>query len=319
MSRYVLLRLLDTFFRRWWLFLLPVVVLGAAGVMSVAGTKNEYQSAGTLSVASETLIASLTQSNVNYGYRTPADVTSSSINQLMQTGEFIKTIASTAGLATSLDTGALTIDEIRGAISVSAAGDNLVHVSATFANPEVAYRLAQATIDAFKQSVIDNDVSDSQTALDFFSQRTVELQAAVDTAQQNLETYLSEHAAQLDGSYTTQDQLRIEQLRTELTNAQDKLTANQNSIDAANLQMAQSTASINQRLQVIDVPERPVAREPKLKKMAMSMAMFLVLGGLLSLGALVIAAALDRSVRFPSDVQQRLGVPLIGAVPRARR
>jgi capsular polysaccharide biosynthesis protein len=52
--------------------------------------------------------------------------------------------------------------------------------------------------------------------------------------------------------------------------------------------------------------------------MVTSVALFLFLGGLLSAGALILTAALDRTIRFPSDTEARLGVSTIAAVPHVR-
>ena len=44
MSRSLMLRLLESFFRRWYLYLVPVVLLGILGFLSVSGTKSKFQS-----------------------------------------------------------------------------------------------------------------------------------------------------------------------------------------------------------------------------------------------------------------------------------
>ena len=63
MSRPFVLRLLETFFRRWWLYMLPAVLLVAVGAQSVVTAKKEYVSKGVLYVESETLLSKLTGSD----------------------------------------------------------------------------------------------------------------------------------------------------------------------------------------------------------------------------------------------------------------
>ena len=64
MSRSFALRLLETFFRRWFLCLLPALLLIGVGVESVATAQSKYVSKGVLYVESETLLSKLfTQTN----------------------------------------------------------------------------------------------------------------------------------------------------------------------------------------------------------------------------------------------------------------
>ena len=59
-SRQFLFRLLETFFRRWVLYLVPIVVFLGLGFMSVSNTKDVYVSTGVIYVDDETLLAALT-------------------------------------------------------------------------------------------------------------------------------------------------------------------------------------------------------------------------------------------------------------------
>ena len=60
MSRSFALRLLETFFRRWWLCLIPVVLLTGFGVASATSAKSQYFSQGVIYVESQTLLSKLT-------------------------------------------------------------------------------------------------------------------------------------------------------------------------------------------------------------------------------------------------------------------
>jgi uncharacterized protein involved in exopolysaccharide biosynthesis len=319
LSRYVVLRLLDGFFRRWWLLIVPIILFAAIGAASAAGIKSEYQAVGTINSASQTVLSTINSSNPNFGYRTPADVTSSDINQMLNTGEFIRKLAATAGLSTALESGVITADQIRSSVNVSASGQNLVRVAATFGEPQVAQALAQATIDTYIQSQIDTAVSGSDVAIQVFTGLVQSYQTDVDAAQAAFDSYVTEHPTQLDGSYTAADNVQITRLQATLTAAQNKLDDAQSKLDDANLNKAQAQTAITQQLQIIDSPELPFSRQPKVKKMAVTLVMFVAIGGLLSLGALVLTASTDRTLRFPADVQQRLGVPAIAAVPLVRR
>src|SRR4051812_28407061 len=90
-SRSLLLRLLENFFRRWYLYLIPIVLLAALGVMQVSGKKKAFQSVGTFNVESSTVLSSLSgQTDQNFGWDTPAGATSKRIGSMFQTDQFIK-------------------------------------------------------------------------------------------------------------------------------------------------------------------------------------------------------------------------------------
>ena len=90
-TRRLILNLLEAFFRRPWLFLLPIVISVAWGVSSGAGTPTEYRSVGTISATSESLLGDLTQapSNQTFSYESPATVTARNVNELLRTNEFL--------------------------------------------------------------------------------------------------------------------------------------------------------------------------------------------------------------------------------------
>jgi capsular polysaccharide biosynthesis protein len=78
-------------------------------------------------------------------------------------------------------------------------------------------------------------------------------------------------------------------------------------------------AVVEQRIRVLDEPEAPAAAEGRMKKAVLTVAVFFVLGVLLSLGSVVLAASLDRTVRVPNDITARFGVDVLAVVPNATR
>ena len=71
MNKRVLRRLLETFFRRWWLYLLPLVLFVGVGVLKGARSTSGYESVGTVDVSSSTVLSQLTPSvrGDNFGYQ----------------------------------------------------------------------------------------------------------------------------------------------------------------------------------------------------------------------------------------------------------
>ena len=145
-------RLLETFFRRWWLYLVPVVLLAGFGFMSVSGASPKFQATGTLNVETATVLSSLsdTQNNGgNVGFDTPAQTTAKKINSLLGTDQFMGKVVTAAGLDQAVKSGVLTYNKLRSSVGAGDAGQTFVKVTATMANPTDAQNLATATINSF--------------------------------------------------------------------------------------------------------------------------------------------------------------------------
>lgn len=320
MSKYGLLRLLDRFFQRWWVILLPVALLAALGVTAAAGSSSEYRAVGTINVASDTLLSSITSvGTVSFGFDSPAGATTSKLGELLSTGEFMKSVADIAGLKSAVETGTVTVDSLRSSISASPSGNNLVRITVVHENPEVAYRLATATVDAFKQWVVDSELSDSEVAQQVLSDRAAAHGQVLTEAQNALAAYQTEHPAMLNGVYAVEDQIEIDRLRVTVAAAQTRVDETASQLETTELAMQQAQTEIDQRLQLLDAPERPTSPEPRRAEMAKTFAMFVAIGALLSAAILVVSTAMDRTVRFAGEARDQLGLPILGAIPRTRK
>lgn len=321
MNRQVVLRLLDTFFRHFWLYLLPVVALGAVGVWAATSTQNSYQSFGTMRIETNALVGELTgiQSDPGFGWLTPAAATAEAFNALLRTETFVDDVASAAGLEEAIENGTITTAEIRGSLAIYPDGARLVKVQASNRQPDVTYRLANAAMAAYISAVVENEASDSRVAVEFLQQKLPDYRAAVAAAEEAFRTWLAEHPPPEDGSERPEDELvEVGRLQGAIDGRQLRLTEAQQNIEQAELAVEQSSAEVQQRLQVIDPPQEPTAPQPKMKKAVMTVAMALVVGCFLAVAGVVIGTILDRTIRFPGDVKERLGVRMLAVVPRTR-
>jgi uncharacterized protein involved in exopolysaccharide biosynthesis len=318
-SRNLLSRLLETFFRRWWLYLVPLVLLGIVGAMSVAKTKSAYKSFGTFNVETSTVLSNLS-GNTDQGLtvQSPATETSNRLNSLLQTDQYIKDIVADAKLTEAVKSGALTLSDVRKSITTSPNGSNLVTVVAASRDPVVAQKLAAATIDAYVQSQIDTDASQSTAAVQFFDQLLKSDQVSLDQANQALTSYLAAHPSPVVGTRPDDEASEIARLNAAVTAAQNEYNNTLGKSQDAQLSTAQTKADVGQRLRVVDAPQVPLAPQAKLKKSILTFATFLILGLLLSGGAVVLATVLDHSLRSADDVEQRLGMRTLAVVPDVR-
>ena len=93
-------RLGECFFRRWYVFLIPIVLLAVLGVMQAKDLAKSYRAVGKVNVASSTLLTDITSVNTpSFGYETPAGKTARDLNQRLGTDTFATEVAMNAGFS----------------------------------------------------------------------------------------------------------------------------------------------------------------------------------------------------------------------------
>jgi hypothetical protein len=316
-TRRLILNLLEAFFRRPWLFLLPIVIAVAWGVSSGASTPTEYRSVGTISATRESLLGDLTQApnNQSFSYETPATVTARNVNELLRTNEFLTEVVERAGIEAPEGSTNFLYPIIRQSVAAFADGENLVRIGATTDQAEQSQRLAAATLEAYVQWQIDSDVAESTRAEEFFTQMVDETALAVTAARDELRAYLVENPVDQEINRPLEQTLDIEQLRAVLTRAEEQNQAALDKREEARLATAQATEVVQQRLQVVDDPAVPPYPEPRLRKAITTVVIYGVLGTLIALTLLVVSALMDRSIRIPEDIEANNGLAVLAVVP----
>jgi len=317
MNKRVVRRLLDTFFRRRWLYLTPVILFTLLGIASFFRSGSGYQSVGVIDVANGTVLSELTslKGDQKFGFETPSASTAKAMTSLIGTDNFVDSIAKAAGVTGALQRGELSPVALRSAIAVTTDGDNLVQISATTNNPELSSRLAQGTIDSFMEYVVSGDEAESTAAEKFFNAQLKAYQSQLEQAQTALRDYATTHPGGPQDLRPLDEQVEIERLKSAVQSAQDTFTAAQQKSDEARLASEQSRSDVAQQLRVIDKPKVPTAPMPRLIKGVITVVLFMFVGGFLSVGAVVVASALDRSLRSAEDVEQLLDLPVLAVVP----
>jgi uncharacterized protein involved in exopolysaccharide biosynthesis len=321
LTRRVMLNILEAFFRRPWLHLMPLILLCALGAASVLSMTPQYRSVGTLNATGESLLNDLTEAANTPGltFDPPAVVTARQINQLLTTDFFLTKVAQAAGLGTAIDNGTLLKVQIRDYTGASADGDNLVRVGSTSRDPELSERLAKATMTSYVDWVVESEVSESTGSADFLAQQVSETEADVDAAWNDVQQYLLDHPLAENEDAPLAERLPLQRLRDVLNRAEDRHDQALNSRDAAELATAQARVVVQQRLQTVDAPEIPPSPEPRLRKAALTLFLFAAVGAVLSLALVVMTATLDRTIRVPNDITAKFGLDVLAVVPDKRR
>jgi hypothetical protein len=314
-----LTRSLETFFAHWLLFLVPFMLIGAFGVYSASGASDEYKSTGTLSVSYQSFLGQLTQLRTSdFSYETPSSRTSRQFNELMQTDGFARSVIDRA--STDLPPVAnLPLVNFRAMVSAVSSGDSLMQVVGVADNPVLANVLVRSAVASFSEWVTDTEISASDAAVSFYEDQLSAYQDNVAATDAELAAYLVAHPPPEDTSEPrdVSEQLEIERLNADLRRVQDLYYAAVDKRDAAQLATTQSSVDVQQRLRVVDQPSLPTVPEAGFRTVVIKSMIFIVLGALVSLGAVALMSVLDRSVHSVSDLE-RLGASPIAVVPRVK-
>lgn len=320
MTRSVLIRLLETFFRRWWLYLLPVVVIVGFGFVTVSSSNPTYRSAGVITVNSDTLLSNLADVSIDdpFTFETPASVTSRRINDLLGSTGFAVSVAEQAGLSQSMATGIVLLADVRSQVRAAPVGDSLVSITATTEDPEMSFRLANSAIEAFIALIVENDLSQSLSAAEFYDDLSAGYRESLVEAGQTLDDYVRANPEPVVGDRPVEEQNAIARLEAAESLAQEQFATAVAKAEDARLVAEQTQLDIDQRIGIVDAPEMPLAAEPRLRRMLLSIMLFVAIGTIVLAAMVAIATALDRSVRDRDDIESRFEPPVLGLIPIER-
>jgi capsular polysaccharide biosynthesis protein len=314
-GRVFALRMAESFFRRWPLYVLPIVLFAGLGALKAKDIPKTYLSVGSVNVSSSTFLSDLTSVRTpDVGYETPATKTARDINERMGSDAFAKQVGVTAGLGTALSTGQVTLDYVRTHVSAAAAGDTLLRVSSTTDSAEQSQRLAAALISSYTAYVISVTVASSNAVTLFYQEQIKKDNATLTTAQADLIDWTKANKVPPSGR-SEADEITLKGLQDAVTTAQTAVASDQSNLDQASLQVRSAQADIGQRLSIADQPTVPNGPQPTRMKQAFTLAIFGLLGLLVVSVALILAGLLDHAVRSPEDISEACGLEVVATIP----
>ena len=165
MVRLVILRILESYFRHRWLYLLPIILMwGVAGIAVFRAPS--YLAHGIMYVEQENVLLPSIPSLDTNSWETRADQTSHEISDLLQTDAFIRAVIQGTDLEKDMAEGnvvaAQTMQDARDYIWADAPGRNQVRVAATHTDPQIAYQLVDATIENYTLWKINANLVESE-------------------------------------------------------------------------------------------------------------------------------------------------------------
>ncbi|MCB9135438.1 MAG: lipopolysaccharide biosynthesis protein [Anaerolineales bacterium] len=320
MIRLVLLRILESYFRHRWIYLLPPILLVFAGVSYLLLQEPAFLAKGVLFVQQESFIAQLTSvRDVGFTWNSPAQEVATEFTDLMKTDAFARAIIQKTNLESSMSNGPEVVqdilDEVRKDVWAVPQGQNQVLFNASYTDPEVTSQLVSASINNFIEWKTNSERVDSETALEFFQDLSNTYQEEYDAAREALVNYLIAHPEPLRGNRPDQEQLEIDQLQSDLQTVEARYSRALDNVENARLSLAQIESNANQTYILIDAPVTPDKPEISRKSMAITLAIFGVVGVLLSLIGIGSSTLVNRSFMFPVDVVNLTGLPVLSSFP----
>lgn len=321
MIRLIVLRILESYFRHRWAYLLPILLMAMLGVVFVFITKPTYTAEGVLYVKTESYLATLTSagnSNASW-WSTPSQVVEQEITELLKTDAFIRAIIQKTDLEEEMSGGSSAVSELisstRENVWPTTLGDNQIQVSAVHENPAVSFQMVNAVIEGYLQWRVNADLAESEVAQAFFADLIETYSADLTAARTEMRTFLDAHPAPTRGDRPANEVLEIERLQAEIDLAASRYATALDKEEETRLSMAQIESEARQTYFLIDAPVIPERPDTSFRKLVLSGGIFVVLGVLLSGGLVVGASLIDRSFRFPVDVIHRLELPVLTMIP----
>ena len=316
-------RLADNFFRRWWLFLIPVLVMGVLGVRQASNTLELYRTTATLSVSTNPLLPDQPVRGAEVGvWETLAGASARTINERLGTDAFVASVAERAGFGDMATAGPEPLSIVRSSVWASTSGDSLVRVNATWGDPQTAHNLVVATIDEYRLFLGDTVARAATSAEEFWTERLDQVRADRDAAEQDMLGYIAGLPALEDGDdYPVTVQVEVNRLSGRLEALEAEVSSVEEQIDTAVLTRTQQTASAGESFAVIDPPRVPGAPDSTLVERAMTVLAFILMGLVISIAAIVVTTVLDRTISSPleiSAIPSVAQVVTVAAAPKRR-
>ncbi len=316
MLRLAVLRLLESYFRHRWLYLLPFAFLTVLGIAYIVLKSPEYQASGVVFVQQETLLSSLSGvAPDGFAWVTASDASASELNELLQTDSFIRAVISQTDLEDEMDQGRevvkKTIELVRKSVTVRSIGSNQVLITASHKDANVVFQLVNAVVENHIQWQTNASMNESVSAQEFFADLILKYRADLENAQNELDDYLITHPEPIRGQRTEVEMLAIARLQSQVDLATERYSSALNKEEDARLVLTQVESNIRQTYFLVDAPTIPEETETSKLDLVVILLVFMIAGGILSAVSIIGGTLLDQTFRFTYDVEHLLGLPVL--------
>ena len=321
MLRLIILRILESYFRRPLLNLLPFIILTGVGIAFAATKEDIYMSHGGISVQGDSItqeVLGTADEGFVWGLTTSEQAVAE-FNELFASDSIVRAIIQKTALEEDFNDPEIDPDDVfkqvREDVWATTIGENNFAVSAKSEYPEVSKQLVDATIDTFLNWNVSLGLSEAQANLDFWNEQVDKEKTSYDNAQAELAGFLTAFPEPVRGSRPEVEQLEIDRLKAVADDAAARYNEARDNSNFAQLNYKQSETAVFQRYLIIDAPRVPDEPETSLTQLVVTVAIFGIIGAILGLLGVFGGAFLDRTFRYPVDVRESLELPVLSVLP----
>ncbi|HMC09184.1 MAG TPA: hypothetical protein VKL22_07680 [Actinomycetota bacterium] len=308
-------RYLQAFFRHPILLSAPIIIALVVGIGYEAKQPRKWVAWATVwcdsPVPNDSTVFSTTS-------QPPSGGQAAVFTELLQTHAFQASVGAHSPWASYLASHSQADDDrvlgrIVGSISVSTPGPHVLAISASGATPEQAAQLATAVTTQYISGVVGTEQTRAQALVGYYQQEVDATQKELAAAQAKLNDWLRANPVGAAGSVSD---LTGTQLAAAVAVAQQRYDDAAANRTRAGLSL--TTAPEAGGLRVIDQPTVPQFPKSRKKQLIFGGVGALLAGGMISLLALLFLVASDKTVRDVADIEEELGLNVVGTIGQFR-
>ena len=320
MLRLFILRLVETYLRHRFLWLLPIGLMVAYAGYNFIATKPPYISLTAVYINKETLLADINALNQGgLAWVTPAQAAVDQIKELFQTDAFIRSVIQHTSLEDEIkadpEATKTIINATRSSIWVTTLGNNTIVIGASALTPILAQQLANGAIEVFIQWKINTGQQATTAALSFYKDLVQTYAKEAATAETDLKKFLDDHPVPVRGDRVPSEDVEILRLQGLLSSANDRFKKAQDNLEASQLSEKVNESAVRQMYLIVDSPNFPDKAAQSKKSILTNSLIFVVVGVILSVMGVVVGTIIDPAVRFAEDITIHLELPVFAILP----
>lgn len=306
-------RYADTFFRNWLLIMIPVIVLPIGEYLLVRHPAPQVTAFANIYVTQPV-------SDGGNPFTTPAQVEAANLNEWLQSASFDFKVALTSptyaqALAHVADPQYAAFTDLAMHFQVTAVGDHLVEISYQNPNGQLALQVVRGLLKTASATTLSISQWQQTIVGSYYLDKLRTAQQQEQQSAGELDDYIRNH-----GITPSAFPLEMDSDPT-FANLYNRSKSDQQNVATLEQQVA---ASSGQSVSPITIASRQayfVADQPSVlltysskKKMLTYVVVALVLGVLVGGSLMVVLTAMDRTMRYASDVQVLLRLPVVAIV-----
>jgi uncharacterized protein involved in exopolysaccharide biosynthesis len=315
------MRYLRTFLRRWYLYVIPILILPVVSTLYGYKTLRAYKCTANLWVEKPVYLSA---QDLGWNpYDSPAGNEATSMSELLQSETFVAGVAAQTGLANTLDLTTragkdAAFAHISGEVVMYPSSTHILVLNVTDRDPTLALQITQGLMQGFTGEYQSHRLQLDQGAITFYSQQLTAAQGAVAQDNAKITQYLDAHPGV---PLTTTADPYLAQLEQQLSQDQQQVNSLTQQIAGLRQDMQATNTAAPDLFRVLDAPQLPTSPTVSKKTLVETYTGYGLGAALALVGVIVLALTqLDRKIYSSAEVRAigddlELELPAVETVP----